>query len=134
MPETIILDNEFATVWCHPEKKLVRHQFHQFTHGENFNNVLIKGAEMFEEHGCTKWLSDDRKLKIAHPDNLDWGEKQWTPRIIKAGWKHWAMLMPSQTTGQMSMQRVIAFFAERGIVAKTFTDFEEALTWIESQP
>ena len=134
MPEITVIDNEWATLWCNPKKKLVRHQFHKFTHGDNFNEVLTKGAEMFETHHCTKWLSDDRKLKIVHPENTAWGEKFWAPRIISAGWKYWAMLMPTETTGQMMSASIIDFFAKLGVTAKTFSDHDEALDWLESQP
>ena len=133
MSRITIVDNEFCTMWCYPEKGIIHHEFHQFTHGDSFNNILIKGEEAFKKYACTKWLSDDRKLGIVHPDNFDWGAKNWAPKIVAAGWKHWAMLMPTKVTGQMSEQRLIQFFAERGVTAQVFTDVEKAMSWLEEQ-
>ena len=134
MEKIVVMDNEYATVWCYPEKRIIHHQFHQFTHGESFNNTLIQGAEAFEKYRCTKWLSDDRELGIVHPDNAKWGEVNWTPKVVALGWKYWASLMPTKTTGQMSLKAIAAHFQEHGVTVEFFTNTDEAMRWLEQQP
>ena len=130
MERIVILDNEYATLWCYPKKEIVHHQFHKFANADRFQEVLTKGAEAFKEHRCTKWLSDDRAIGIVHPDDAAWGEKNWTPTMIKAGWKYWAVLMPSKTTGQMGMKKIAEHFMKNGITLKTFIDTDEAMLWL----
>lgn len=46
-----ILENDYATLWYHPESKIVHHKFHKFIYGEKFRSVLNRGLEILEEHG-----------------------------------------------------------------------------------
>ena len=48
--ETVtLLHNKNVTIWYHPDKKMVHHQFHQFVHGEVFREALNIGAEAIRE-------------------------------------------------------------------------------------
>jgi hypothetical protein len=134
MSRITIIDDENCTLWCYPEKKMIQHEFHRFTHGEPFNNILIKGVEAFKKYRCDRWLSDDRKLNIVHPDNFNWGDKNWAPLILEAGWKYWALLMPTSTTGQMSSRRLIQYFSEKNVTVQVFEDVDLAMSWLEGQP
>lgn len=93
--ETVV-DNEFVTVWVYPDKKIVRHQFHKFIFGEKFRDDLMSGAAAFEKHHCVKWLSDDRNNSALLPDDMEWAQTQWELRILKAGWKYWALILPKK--------------------------------------
>jgi len=132
MPTTII-DNEHATLWYHPETKIVHHQYHQPISGDPFREILTKGAEAFEEHGAIKWLSDDRANSAIPPEDAHWAENVWAPRVMAAGWKYWAVVMPAKIIGMMNMQRFIKVNSERGIIAQVFSDPDEALQWLETQ-
>ncbi|MCB8980726.1 MAG: hypothetical protein H6657_25225 [Ardenticatenaceae bacterium] len=64
---------------------------------------------------------------------MEWAQTQWEPRILKAGWKYWALLLPEKVVGQMSMNRVIKRSSELGIKVQVFSDTTEALRWLEQQ-
>ena len=127
-----ILDTEYATLWFHPEAKIVHHQFHKFIYGEQFRNVLEKGLEVFMEKGATKWLSDDRKNSALPTEDMEWGLNDWNPRVFGAGWKYWAIVIPDKVVGQMNIDRLMKENIERGLTAKVFDDLDEALQWLES--
>ncbi len=133
MSTITIVDNEYAISWCYPKEKIIHHQFRKFTYGDEFRSILIQNAEAYEAHHCDKWLSDDRKLGILHPDDKAWGDKNWITRMMKAGWKYWALLLPVNITGQMSMKRLAEEFSQLGVVVKFFTDPDEARQWLEEQ-
>ncbi len=133
MAITTILDNEFVSVWFHPESKIIHHQFKRFVHGENLRNALTKGAETMEEFLATKWLSDDRGNTALPPDDEQWAQTIWAPRVMKAGWKHWALVQPVKVVGQMNVKRFAETYAALGINAKIFSDPDEALAWLEVQ-
>ncbi len=133
MPSPIIaLDNQFATVWYHPEDKIVHHHFKKYIYGQAFRDVLTKGAEIFEEYGATRWLSDDRNNSALHPDDSGWGVEVWTPRVLQAGWQYWAVVMPEKIVGQMSMQRLIKMYLDMGVTVQVFSDPDKALAWLKN--
>ncbi len=128
-----ILENEQATLWYHPDKKIVHHQFHQFIYGQAFRDVLTRGAEIFEQYGAQKWLSDDTGNSALTKEDSDWALNEWQPRIMAAGWKYWAIVMPEKIIGQMNMKRWAKTYGEKGITVEMFSDPDAAMRWLESQ-
>jgi hypothetical protein len=127
MEKETIIDNEYASLWYYPEKKIVHHKFHQFIHGEKFREVMMKGADLFEQKGCVKWLSDDRNNSALRKEDIDWGNQNWAPRVIGAGWKYWALMMPDKTVGKMNMRPLIEQYSQQGVQVEIFDDLDEAL-------
>ena len=132
MPPTTVLDNEFVTMWYYPEDKIVHHQFHQFMFGQPFRDALMTGADLFEKNGAKKWLSDDRANSALPQEDTDWSNQNWLPRVIKAGWKYWALILPEKAVGQMNMQRFMKQFADFGVTARVFANPDEALVWLKT--
>jgi hypothetical protein len=128
-----ILDNEFATLVYHTDKQIVHHKFHKEIGGEHFREVLNKGLEVFQQEQASKWLSDDRKNSALQPDDSNWGLSDWSPRVIAAGWKYWAIVMPERVLGQMNMQRFAKAYKEQGVTVQAFSDPDEAMLWLQSQ-
>ncbi len=133
MPKTTVLDNTYATVWYHPEKKIVHHQIHKFLFGPAFREVLTTGAELIEKHGAKKYLSDDRGNSVVSKEDGEWGNTVWAPRVLKAGWKYWAIVMPEKVIGQMNMKQFAQWYGERGVTVQVFDNPDAALKWLESQ-
>jgi hypothetical protein len=133
MPKTTLIDTDYATLWYDTEKKIVHHKFHKYIYGPEFRNVLEKGLEVFKEKGAQKWLSDDRNNSALPAEDGAWGQQDWTPRMLEAGWKYWAIVLPQKVIGQMNMQRFIEDNAGLGLTMQAFTDPDEALKWLESQ-
>ena len=133
MEKQVILDNEFITLWFHPDSKIIHHEFHKFTQGQTLRDCLSTGAEQMELKKANKWLSDDRKNTVVGEDDMKWTSTVWRPRVIKAGWKYWALVLPEKTIGKMNMQRIIKDYAETGVTVQAFNNPDEALKWLESQ-
>lgn len=128
-----IISNEFLSLWYHPEGKIVHHKIHKFTSGDRFRGMLSKGLELFGQHKCTKWLSDDRNNSAVPPEDMEWVKSEWTPKMAKLGWKYWAILMPDKVIGKMNMQRHIEMHKKHtGVVVEIFDDEGEALKWLNS--
>ncbi|MBO8131378.1 MAG: hypothetical protein H0Z29_07665 [Candidatus Marinimicrobia bacterium] len=129
----VVFDNEYATVWVYPEKGIIHHKFKKFIWGEGFRQTMMNAADAFEKYGCTKWLSDDRENSALRPEDIEWGQKVWEPRVLKAGWKHWAVILPEKVVGQMNMKKIIDRYKSIGVNVKVFSDSEEAMEWLEKQ-
>jgi hypothetical protein len=133
MSTTTIIDNEFCLLWFHNEKKIVHHQFKKFICGDKFRELLNKGCETLKQKGACKWLSDDRGNGALPKEDDDWAKQVWFPQTVKAGWKFWALVLPSQIVGQMNMKSFVNQFAQGGIKVNVFSDPAKALAWLEAQ-
>ena len=133
MSKTTLIDTDYVTLWYDAEKKIVHHKFHKYIYGQQFRNVLEKGLEVFKEKGAQKWLSDDRNNSALPTEDGDWAQENWAPRVIAAGWKYWAIVLPEKVVGQMNMQRFIEENTKLGLTVRVFSDPDEALKWLESQ-
>ena len=129
-PREVVLDNEYVTIWCYPTKGIIHHQFQGYVFGEPFRELLMTGVEAFENHRCTKWLSDDRLFGAILPEDKKWSDTVWRPRVLKAGWKYWAMLLPDSTTGKMNIQKMLDQYAALGVSTQIHTSPEDALHWL----
>jgi hypothetical protein len=128
-----LLDNERASLWYYPNKKIIHHQFRTFVYGREFRDVLETGLEAFERFGARKWLSDDRGSSAPTEEDVQWASNDWAPRVMAAGWKYWAIVMPEKVIGQLSLRRWIKMYAEKGVTVRAFTSPDEALAWLETQ-
>ena len=132
MPE-VLIDNEFLTLWYHPQLQVVHHRFHQFMYGEAFRDGLLRGVDALREYGATKWLSDNRASSAVHPQDREWADSVWRPKALSAGWRHWAICPPSKVIGQMHMRDLVASYAETGLNVALFDGPESALKWLAEQ-
>jgi hypothetical protein len=129
----VIIDSDAVSLRYHPRSKIVHHEIRRFVHGEDFREILEKGLAVLKQHMASKWLSDDRGNGPLKPADADWALNDWAPRVMAAGWKFWAVVMPEKVLGQMNMKRWIQTYAEQGVTARAFSDPDEAMTWLESQ-
>ncbi len=128
-----ILENKWATLWYHADAKVVHHEFHQPIMKEPFREVLTKGADLFEERRADQWLSDDRANTALHPDDSKWAIEEWSPRVVKAGWKYWAIVMPDAALGKLSLKRIIVLYRDLGVDVDVFGTPDEALAGLKSR-
>lgn len=54
MPTTTVIDNEFASLWYNPEKKIVHHKIKKWIQTEEFKKVLNKGHDLTAQHQAKK--------------------------------------------------------------------------------
>ena len=90
----------------------------------------MTGAETFERKSCQKWLSDDRKNPVLRKEDIEWGELYWKPKVLKAGWKYWAILQPEKETGKIAMKPLIEEYLKSGVTVEIFDTPETALDWL----
>jgi hypothetical protein len=131
MSKIVIVDNENITVEYLPDKKIIHHTIHQPFGGEPFRDALNAGTDFLKEHGVTKWLSDDRKNGPLAPEDAEWGANVWSPRTIEAGWKYWAMVVPTDVISAGSLVPSINRLYEEGLRIMVFDNVEAALEWLE---
>lgn len=139
MTKETIIENEFITLWFHPDSGIVQHWINpagsqsDSRYRQAHRSALEKGIELFKDRGANKWLSDDRNFKEQSLEDVEWGQKYWAPKAVVAGWRYWAIVMPDDVVSKMSLNHLVARFAESGVFVKVFPNTEDALAWLESK-
>jgi hypothetical protein len=136
MDAEIIYDSPFATLWYHPESKIIHHSTHKeygSWKAEEFRKMMLLGTQIMAERGANKWLSDDRFSLSVNKEEFQWGTDFWFPETVKAGWKHWAIVQPKHVIAQLNMEKVVKDYKAQGINAMFFADLDEAMNWLEIQ-
>ena len=134
MPTITIIDDEKRSLFYHPEARILHHKIKGECFGSDFRDLLTKGAEWMERHRATKWLSEDRDNKIVAPEDGEWAEREWGPRVIKAGFKYWAIVVPGSAVGSLQMRRFAEEYRQRGVTVRIFDSLQAARSWLESMP
>ncbi len=134
MGELVILRNEFVTLKYHEDTKIVHHEFHQYVFGEPFRECLLKGLEIMKTHSAIKWLSDDKKNVAIPREERAWMNSEWSDRAFEAGWKCWAIVLPSKAIGQMAMNRILQIpkLAQQ-LTINSFNEVDAAYEWLVRQ-
>lgn len=92
------------------------------------------GLEALARNGATRVLSDNRGFAPPSQGVLDWIEADWLPRMVRAGWRYWAVLEPATPLGAMSLRRLAGIYRGRGITLEVFEREAEALAWLREKP
>lgn len=133
MSQMTVIKNDAATLWYYPDKKIVHHKIHKFLYGEKFREILSGGAELIEKYGANKYLSEDTDNTVVTKEDAEWGTAVWTPRVIKAGWKYWAIVQPKKVIAQANMKEFAKMYAGMGVTVQMFSDTDSAMKWLETQ-
>lgn len=130
MVRMTIQDDLDAALYLYPEAGAVHSVIKRYLEGDAFKNLMTRGADLFIERGCTKWLSDDRGIDAFRPEDLAWAGENWQGRLRAAGWRHWAMILPDKVVGRVVAKKVAVRFIDAGLDVRTFEDEASALEWL----
>ena len=127
-----IIDEAGRSLLFHQESKVVHHVIRGPLHGNDFRDLLARGAECMERYGACKWLSDDRESGVIAPEDYEWGDRVWAPRVIRAGFRYWSIAVPSNAVGSMQMRRFAEEYRQRGVTVEVFSNVDTALAWLKA--
>ena len=131
MEQTTVFENECATMVYYPDVKIVHNTFRGQPTGEHFREALNAGVEVMKKYGGSKWLSDDRENQVIFsPEDQEWADNDWFPRMVQIGWKTWAMVVPQEVKAQINLIDIVDKIYERGIRVRVFSKLDEALQWL----
>ncbi len=129
----VILQNEHITLWYYPDLAIVHHQMVQAPSSQEFRELLDKGASTLERYRAVKWMSDDRGNTLLRPDDEAWAQKEWLPRVLRAGFKFWAIVLPAAAIGKLNMQRLANDHLRYGIQSRIESMPGPAFDWLKAQ-
>ena len=132
MDPIILLANDYVSLWHHPDENIIHHKINKFVESASFRAMLTAGAECLEKHRCKKWLSDDKDSTVIRDGDAEWATTVWSPRVIRAGFKYWAIVLPSAAIGQLNMKRFADEYRHRGVTVSVFDNVDAAFGWLKA--
>jgi hypothetical protein len=132
-PETIF-ESPNATMWYHPDGKIIHHKITNFMNNEELSDFLKLGTKKLKETGSQKWLSDDLPNIPANNEDMSQSMSGWFQQTLQAGWKYWAIIKPHNVIAQLKKEALVKRFGAMGIEAQYFDNPEKALEWLRNIP
>ena len=133
MEKIEVINKDYMELWYHPDSKIVHHKMKQTMPKGGHQELLSAGADYMEKYRGGKWLSDDRDMVVVREEDSKWADENWLPRVKKAGWKYWAIVMPKSSIGSMQVKRFVKQYRDMGLEVEVFVTVESALSWLESK-
>ncbi len=129
----LALQNDSVRLWFYPELKIVHHRMLKTPSSEEFRELLSEGATLVERFRASKWLSDDRGNAVLRDYDEEWSDRVWLPRVLRSGFKYWAIVLPNTAVGKLNMRRLAADHTRKGIVSRVEHTPEAAFAWLKAQ-
>lgn len=128
----IVYKSKKAQVEWLEQENVVAKTFFDFIYGDDMKGAFNAGLNALIQHQSCKWLSDNRSLQPYRKIDVTWINEDWFPRMLKAGWKYWALVEPENALGQLSMTRFVDFNRQKGITLQIVHSVDDGLTWLNS--
>lgn len=133
MQTVTILEDEYVSLWYHPDTGIVHHKIHKYLMQGAFRKLLTASVELLEAKRATKYLSDDRSNVVVDPEDIRWADDHWYPRAVKAGLKCWALVLPSTMVGTLQARTILDGRRKQGLEVEGFDSLEAATAWLQSK-
>jgi hypothetical protein len=82
------------------------------------------------QHRGTRALGDCRNMKVIKQSDQEWVNRDWMPRILAAGLRRMALVIPKSGLAMMNVQEIMSRVPGTKLDVGYFATIEEARDWI----
>jgi hypothetical protein len=86
------------------------------------------------QHRGTKALGDCRNMKVIKQSDQEWVNQDWMPRILAAGLRRMALVIPKSGLALMNVQEIMNRVPGTKLDVAYFATIEEARGWLSRPP
>lgn len=129
----IYLKRPYVIIYWDDAIRTVGAEWLGYTEKNDFREALNVGYELFIQKRSTRWLADTRNMGPMAPEDQDWVNNDWFPRMIKAGMTRMAVIVARKVVTQMTVRRVLSKVGNKDFTAAYFDDLEDARNWLGSK-
>lgn len=104
-----------------------------FAYGEEFQTILLKGADLLKLRYGSKVLMDTREGSAIKAEDKAWIGEFFIRRAYESGLRHLAMLEPHSLIAKMSVNRTVDGLGTLPYRQESFEDRGEAVAWLSAQ-
>jgi hypothetical protein len=95
-----------------------------------FAQVLEAGLGALKQYHGTRWLADCRRMKTIAQSDQDWVDRSWFPRMLAAGLRRMAVLMPRSSLARVNVEDILDKVSGTKLEVAYFASIEEARQWL----
>lgn len=95
-----------------------------------FNALLDAEVKALEAHGGSRLLADCRRQRVLNPADQERADREWTPRVIQAGLKRFAVVLPVSEMAAGHLRERLGKVPNTAIEIAYFASVEEAREWL----
>ncbi len=125
-------DESYLAIRWDEASRCVVMKWKKFTHSHEFRTGLEKGLELAKQKAASRWLADVRNIGALPQDDQDWSNRDWFPRVLAAGIKRNALIVPTSTLHQIAMEAIRSKVEGVDLETAYFDDIEKAKQWLDS--
>jgi hypothetical protein len=118
-----------ASVSWDEKEAFVRVDWEGWANTAEFAALLDAEIKALKEHGCSKMLADCRRQRVLNSADQERAEREWTPRVIDAGLKKFAVVLPESDMAAAHLQDRLTS-AKPAVQIRYFGSVEEARAWL----
>jgi hypothetical protein len=103
--------------------------------GAAYRGALDRSLELVRKHRARRWLANMlESTGVMAPDDAEWLRADWFPRLLAAGGRRFAVVMPAQAIATLQLNRIKREIAAENdpnaFVNRYFDNLPEARTWL----
>jgi hypothetical protein len=119
-----------AVMWWNATSRAVHVEWQGWADPAEFAAALEAGLSALSEHRASRWLADCRDMKTIQQSDQDWLDRNWFPRMIAAGLRRMALVIPKSGLAMTNLEDIISRVPADKIDAEFFATVAEAESWI----
>jgi hypothetical protein len=95
-----------------------------------FALLLEAGLRALKQYHGSRWLADCRNMKVIEQADQEWLDRSWFPRMLDAGLRRMAVLMPKNTVARMNVENVLGRVPGTKLEVAYFATVRAAREWL----
>ncbi|HKB34543.1 MAG TPA: STAS/SEC14 domain-containing protein [Candidatus Dormibacteraeota bacterium] len=119
-----------ASVRWDGDGQFVLVEWQGWANAAEFAELLEAEIVALRKHHGTRILADCRRQKVLNPADQDRANKEWVPRALAAGLKHFAVVVPSSVLAGVNLKASLDQVPATTLEVAYFATPEEAREWL----
>lgn len=133
MSTAVLRDEPAYTIEYDDEIDAVVHTWEEFTSGQEFRDGCEALLECAKQRDASKMLVDTRAIEAHDDDDQAWMQREWTPRVSRAGVDYSATVRSDSVIAEMDLENLMDDFDQDDHGVKVTADMDEARRWLAEQ-
>lgn len=101
-----------------------------FAYGQEFQTILMEGAELLKQMNGSKVLMDTRNGSAIKAEDKVWIGEFFIRRAFESGLQYLALLQPHSVVAKLSLNRTVEGLGTLPYRQESFTEWDEAVRWL----
>ena len=109
-------------------------EWHGFAKDDRLRHAAHACMYAARERRSARWLADIGDFSVIGPDDQAWIASEFYPRLVEAGLRFMAIVLPVKAVAQLSLRQANAAYGANGpLVFEYFGTRAAAARWLDAQ-